>query len=89
MVSMPSWELFDRQTEEYRESVLPPGVTGRVAVEAGVELGWHKYIGTGGRFVGMRGFGASAPFKQLFEHFGITTDKVVAEAKAVIGMKPA
>ena len=89
VVSMPSWELFDRQTEEYRESVLPPGVTGRVAVEAGVELGWHKYIGTGGRFVGMRGFGASAPFKQLFEHFGITTDKVVAEAKAVIGMKPA
>jgi transketolase len=82
VVSMPSWELFDAQPAEYRDSVLPPHVTARVAVEAGVELGWHKYTGAGGRFVGMHGFGASAPYKQLYEHFGITVDKVVAEAKA-------
>jgi transketolase len=59
-------------------------VTARVGVEAGVEQGWHKYIGSGGRFVGMRGFGASAPYKHLFEHFGITADSVVAEAKAAL-----
>jgi len=85
VVSMPCWELFDGQPEEYRESVLPPEVTGRVAVEAGVEQGWGKYIGTTGRFVGMRSYGASAPFKRLYEHFGITCDAVVAEAKAVSG----
>ena len=83
-VSMPCWELFDAQPSEYRDSVLPPDVTARVAVEAGVEQGWHKYIGCSGRFVGMRGFGASAPFKHLYEHFGITVDNVVAEAKAAI-----
>ena len=85
VVSMPCWELFDAQPVEYRHSVLPPEVTGRVAVEAGVELGWGKYIGTTGRFVGMRSFGASAPFKLLYEHFGITRENVVAEAKAAIG----
>jgi len=58
-----------------------------VAVEAGVEQGWAKYIGISGRFVGMKGFGASAPFKQLYEHFGITVDNVVAEAKAALGSK--
>ena len=84
-VSMPCWELFDAQPAEYRNSVLPPDVTARVAVEAGVEQGWHKYIGCSGRFVGMKGFGASAPFKHLYEHFGITVDHVVAEAKAAIG----
>ena len=84
-VSMPCWELFDAQPAEYRDSVLPPDVTARVAVEAGVEQGWHKYIGCSGRFVGMKGFGASAPFKHLYEHFGITVDHVVAEAKAAIG----
>jgi len=89
VVSMPCWELFDRQPPEYRDSVFPPAVTKRVAVEAGVEQGWHKYIGASGRFVGMRDFGASAPFKQLFEHFGITTDRIVAEAKAVMATGPA
>jgi len=85
VVSMPCWELFDAQPVEYRHSVLPPEVTGRVAVEAGVEQGWGKYIGTSGRFVGMRSYGASAPFKLLYEHFGITRDAVVAEAKAAMG----
>ena len=85
VVSMPCWELFDAQPAEYRHSVLPPEVTGRVAVEAGVEQGWGKYIGISGRFVGMRTFGASAPFKYLYEHFGITRENVVAQAKAAIG----
>ena len=85
VVSMPCWELFDAQPAEYRDSVFPPAVTGRVAVEAGVEQGWGKYIGTTGRFVGMRSYGASAPFKQLYEHFGITREAVVAEAKAATG----
>jgi transketolase len=84
VVSMPSWELFDAQPAEYRESVLPPEVTARVGVEAGVELGWPKYLGPAGRFVGMRGFGASAPYKHLYEHFGINVENVVGEAKAVL-----
>ena len=87
VVSMPSWELFDAQPAEYRRSVLPPEVTARVAVEAGVEQGWGKYIGISGRFVGMRTFGASAPFKHLYEHFGITVENVVTQAKAALGSK--
>jgi transketolase len=83
-VSMPCWELFDAQPQEYRDSVLPPGVTARVAVEAGVEQGWSKYLGCSGGFVGMRSFGASAPYKHLYEHFGITVDNVVAQAKAAL-----
>jgi len=84
VVSMPSWELFDEQDEAYRESVLPPAVTARVAVEAGLRQGWDKYIGTGGRFVGMEDFGLSAPGKVLFEHFRITPERVVEEAKAAL-----
>jgi transketolase len=82
VVSMPCWELFDEQDREYRDSVLPPAVTARVAVEAGVRQGWDKYLGSQGRFVGMSSFGASAPYKQLYEHFGITGDKVAEAAKA-------
>jgi transketolase len=85
VVSMPSWELFDEQPQEYRDSVLPPDVTCRVAVEAGVDMGWSKHLGPGGRFVGMRSFGASAPYKLLYEHFGITAENVLAEAKAALG----
>jgi len=84
VVSMPSWELFDAQPAEYRHSALPPEVTARVAVEAGVEQGWGKYIGLSGRFVGMHGFGASAPYKRLYEHFGITVENIVAEAKVAL-----
>ncbi len=81
---MPCWELFDAQDQAYRDSVLPPQVTARVAVEAGIRQGWDRYIGSRGRFVGMSGFGASGPFKQLYEHFGITAARVVAEAKAAL-----
>ncbi|NQT13771.1 MAG: transketolase, partial [Planctomycetes bacterium] len=88
VVSMPCWELFDAQPAEYRDSVLPPEVTRRVAVEAGIAQGWERYIGTSGRFVGMRSFGASAPYKRLYEHFGITAQRVIAEAKAALDRKP-
>jgi transketolase len=81
VISMPCWELFDLQDEEYRQQVLGKG-TARVAVEAAVRMGWDKYIRNHGGFVGMDGFGASAPAGQLFEHFGITAENVVKEVKA-------
>jgi transketolase len=81
VVSMPCWELFEAQPEEYRNAVLPPSVTRRVAVEAGVRLGWDRYLGPSGQFIGMSGFGASAPAGVLFKHFGITPDGVAAAAK--------
>jgi transketolase len=84
LVSMPSWELFADQSQAYRDSVLPPGVTARVAVEAGIKQGWERWIGESGRFVGMKSFGASAPSTTLYEHFGITPEHVVAEAKAAL-----
>ena len=80
VVSLPCWELFNQQDKEYRDSVIPPGVTARVAVEAGIRQGWDAYIGIDGRFVGMDSFGASAPASVLYEHFGITADNVVAKA---------
>jgi len=84
VVSMPSWELFDAQPEAYRAAVLGPG-TVRVAVEAAVSMGWDRYIGPDGAFVGMTGFGASAPAAQLYEHFGITSDAVADAARARLG----
>lgn len=85
VVSMPSCELFDEQESSYREAVLPPSVTARVAVEAGIRQSWDKYIGCSGRFVGMTGFGASGPYQALYQKFGITVDHVVAEARAAVG----
>ena len=80
VVSMPCWELFDEQDEDYRQHVLGPG-TQRVAVEAAVRLGWDRYIGEHGKFVGMSGFGASAPAAHLYEHFGITPAAVADAAR--------
>jgi transketolase len=85
VVSMPSWELFEAQPAAYRASVLPSSMTARVAVEAGVGFGWERYVGSGGAFVGMRGFGASAPGDRLYREFGITPEAVVAAAKEVLG----
>ena len=82
VVSMPCWELFDEQEASYREEVLPAAVTRRVAVEAGIRMGWDRYIGSGGHFIGMDSFGASAPYSQVYEHFGITVANVVAAAKS-------
>jgi len=84
LVSMPSWELFDSQDQAYRDSVLPPAVKARLAVEAGIEQGWQKYITDGGRFIGMTSFGASAPGELLFEHFGFTAENVVKQARALL-----
>lgn len=81
VVSMPCWELFEQQSQKYRDSVIPPSVKARVGVEAGVELGWHKWMGEKGVFIGMSSFGASAPGKVCFEKFGITVEKVVEAAK--------
>lgn len=87
VVSMPCWLWFDEQDQAYRDSVLPPSVTARVAVEAGIRQGWDRYIGTEGRFVGMSSFGASAPFEELYAHFGITAEHVAEEAKVAAGKK--
>ncbi|MCZ6680321.1 MAG: transketolase [Candidatus Poribacteria bacterium] len=82
VVSMPSWELFDRQDQAYQDSVIPLDVTARVAVEQASTLGWHRYVGLHGHTIGMQTFGASAPLKALQEKFGFTPDSVVAAAKA-------
>jgi transketolase len=84
VVSMPCWELFERQPEEYRESVLPASVRARVAVEAGTSLGWRRYTGIDGRIIARRDFGASAPLKELLIQFGFTVEKVVAAARESI-----
>jgi len=84
VVSLPSWELFRAQDRKYRDSVLPPSVRARVAIEAGVEMGWREWIGQDGAFIGMTGFGASAPAPQLFEHFGITAEAVVRETQRIL-----
>lgn len=85
VVSMPSMELFDKQSAEYKESVLPNTVRKRVAVEALSDFGWYKYVGLDGRVIAMEGFGASGPAATLFEHFGFTVDNVVKTVKEVIG----
>ena len=77
VVSMPCCELFDEQPKSYRDEVLPPGIDLRLACEAGLRLGWDKYIGLDGLFVGMTGFGASGPADQLYKHFKITSDQIV------------
>jgi len=85
VVSMPSWELFDKQETTYKDSVLPPSVTARLSVEMGATFGWQRYTGIKGRNIGMHRFGASAPIKDLLKYFGFTVDHVVAEAHAVLG----
>ena len=86
VVSMPSWELFEHQTQEYRDSVLPPSITARVAVEQASTLGWARYTGLTGSILGMTTFGASAPLKVLQEAFGFTKAKVVTAAKAQLAL---
>ena len=84
VVSLPSWYLFDRQDEEYRDSVLPPDITNRVAIEQASTMGWERYIGETGTMIGMTTFGASGPFKDLAKYFGFTPDDIVDAAKAQI-----
>jgi transketolase len=85
VVSMPSWDIFDDQSEEYKDSVLPPNVKARIAVEQASTFGWERFIGTSGRVIGMKTFGASAPLKELQRKFGFEPDKVVALAKELLG----
>jgi transketolase len=80
VVSMPSWELFEAQGESYRNSVLPPSVAARVAIEAGVSLGWERWVGSQGSIISVDRFGASAPFEDIYEHLGLTTENVVLRA---------
>ncbi len=84
VVSMPCWELFEKQNKKYKDSVIPPDIKARVGIEAGIEQGWHKYLGDNGIFIGMSSFGASAPAKTCFEKFGITVENVTAAAKKSI-----
>jgi transketolase len=87
VVSMPSTEIFDRQPQEYRDRVLPPSVRKRLSVEAGVTLGWQKYVGLDGASVGQDGFGASAPVKDLMKHFGFTAENVYNHAKTLLAVR--
>ncbi len=81
VVSMPSWELFEHQSQDYKDSVLPPRVTARVSVEQASTFGWARYVGLSGKAIGMKTFGASAPLKELVKKFGFTVDHVIAAAK--------
>ena len=85
VVSMPSWNLFEHQSDEYKAKVLPPDVKARVAVEQASTFGWSQYVGPSGIIIGMRRFGASAPIKDLQKKFGFTTDNVVAAARKALG----
>ncbi len=84
VVSMPSWERFERQSQAYRDSVLPPDVTARVAIEAGVTTGWQKWVGDHGVVIGVDRFGASAPYKVIFEKYGLTPERVAEAAQALV-----
>jgi transketolase len=84
VVSLPSWELFAHQDQSYRDTVLPPSIRARVAVEMAATFGWERFVGLEGKVVGMRSFGASAPLKDLLKHFGFTVEAVVAAAKDVL-----
>ena len=85
VVSMPSWDIFEHQPKEYRDAVLPPVVTARVAVEQASTLGWERYVGPTGQIIGMKTFGASAPLKELQRKFGFEPERVVAAVRAALG----
>lgn len=84
VVSMPSWELFERQPKEYRDSVLTPAVKKRVVIEAGSPMGWHKYAGDGGVIIGLATFGESAPYEILYKEYGFTTENVLKKAREIL-----
>jgi transketolase len=81
VVSLPSWDLFEKQPAAYRDSVIPPNVTARVCVECASVFGWERYAGSTGAIIGMKSFGASAPIKDVMKHFGFTTDNVLKSAR--------
>jgi transketolase len=84
LVSLPCWKLFDRQDSYYHEAVLPASVTARVSIEAGVTLGWERYVGQKGIALGINRFGASAPYQRIYQEYGLTTEKVVETARKLM-----
>jgi transketolase len=84
VVSLPSWELFEQQPQAYRDSVLPPEVKARVAIEAGVPLGWERFTGDGGAIIAIDRFGASAPYKTIYQKLGLTADAVAEKARDML-----
>jgi len=84
VVSMPSWELFDAQPQDYRDQVLPPNIRARVSIEAGTTLGWERYVGIDGIAIGVTHFGASAPSKVVYEKLGLTPQRVVEEVQKLV-----
>ena len=84
VVSMPSWELFELQSKEYKDSILPPTTKKRIAVEAGIKMGWEKYVGDYGRIIGMSTYGTSAPVDVIFKHYGFTVDNVLSTVKEIL-----
>jgi transketolase len=87
VVNMPSWELFEKQTNTYKDHVLPPSIPARLAIEAASTQGWHRYVGLEGDVIGMTGFGASAPGPTLFEKFGFTSNNIIIKAKSLLSGK--
>jgi transketolase len=85
VVSFPSWELFEQQPQTYRDSVLPPSVSARISIEAGVGQGWHRWVGDRGDIMSIEKFGASAPYKEIYKHYGLTVEDVVARALRLLG----
>jgi transketolase len=84
VVSMPSWELFAAQTAAYQQSVLPANITARVSIEAGTTFGWERYLGSTGKAIGLDHYGASAPYKTIYQEFGITAEAMVEAALSLI-----
>jgi transketolase len=85
VVSLPCWEIFEKQDQEYRDEVLPPEIDARLAIEEGATLGWERYVGREGAIMGMSTFGQSAPFKDVEAEFGFTTENVARVAREVVG----
>jgi len=85
VVSMPCWGLFDQQDQAYKDDVLPPEITARVAVEAGTPFGWERYVGLNGKIVGIDRFGESAPYQDIYRHLGITAEAVAEAVRVVAG----
>jgi transketolase len=81
---MPSWELFEETSQEYKDQLLPPEITARMAIEAGIPMGWDRYIGDRGSMIGINHFGASAPGSKVLAEFGFTSERIVQKAMALL-----
>jgi transketolase len=86
VISMPSWELFEAQDQAYKERILPKSVKARISIEAASTFGWQKWVGSEGKTIGVDHFGASAPYEEIYEHFGLTTERLVEEAREMLKM---